>query len=190
MDDDISDLSDTINPKSSQLNADDLAVIPSMTIKVTAVKKGSKEQPIAIEYEGMNEGRPFKPCLTMRRVLFAAWSQDGNKWVGRSMKLYCDPTVKFGGALVGGIRISALSDIKKPIRLLLSTSKAKRSEYNINKLEPYPDKEFNEKHLNWIAAIKEGKMTINEVVEKASALNGPLTDDQIEILKGAINNDS
>jgi hypothetical protein len=188
--DEIADLSDTINPKSQQLNADDLAIIPSMTIKVTGVKRGgSKDQPIVIEFEGM-EGRPFKPCLTMRRVLFAAWTSDGNKWIGRSMKLYCDPNVKFGGEKVGGIRISALSDIDKPIRLLLSTSKSKRSEYNINKLEPYPDKEFNEKHLNWIAAIKEGKMTINEVVEKASALNGPLTDDQIEILKGAINNDS
>lgn len=177
----VENLRDTIAPKSDQLNADDLMETTKI-IKVTAVKRGSSaEQPVSIEYEGM-EGRPYKPCKSMRRVLLAAWSDNGREWVGRSMQLYCDPEVKFGGVKVGGIRISKLSHIEKDMKILLATSRGKRSECSIDKLNFYPEKEFLEKSSAWIAAILAEKLTIEGVIEKASA-TGILTENQINILK-------
>ena len=104
----VASLKDTIVPKSDQLNAEQL-LSGSMTITVTEVKRGSSdEQPVILHYQGDN-GRPYKPCKTMRKVLIFAWGDDGREWVGKTMTLYCDPEVKFGGVKVGGIRISHLS---------------------------------------------------------------------------------
>jgi hypothetical protein len=67
-------LAETIIPKSDQLNADDL-ITGTITVKITAVK-GSNEpqQPVSIHYEGDN-GKPYKPCKSMRRILVSAWGQ-------------------------------------------------------------------------------------------------------------------
>lgn len=184
----VENLRDTIAPKSDQINADDLMGTTKI-IKVTAVKRGSSaEQPVSIEYEGM-EGRPFKPCKSMRRVLLASWGDNGREWVGRSMQLYCDPEVKFGGVKVGGIRISKLSHIEKDLKILLATSRGKRSEFGIEKLNFYPEKEFLEKSSAWIAAILSKKITIEDVIAKASA-TGILTENQINILKSETDKDS
>ena len=163
----VENLRDTIAPKSDQLNADDLFATTKI-IKVTAVKRGSSaDQPVSIEYEGMT-GNPFKPCKSMRRVLIAAWGENGHGWVGRSMNLFCDPEVKFGGVKIGGIRISHLSDIDKDLKVLISTARGKRSEYGISKLSFYPEKEFYENSLAWVSAIKSGKLTVDDVISKAS----------------------
>ena len=78
---DISDLRATIVPKSDQLNSEQLLGGP-MTITVTDVRIGSSdEQPISVHYEGEN-GRPYRPCKTMRKVLIFAWGQDGRSWAG------------------------------------------------------------------------------------------------------------
>lgn len=182
----VENLRDTITPKSDQLNADDL-VATTKIIKVTGVKRGSSaEQPVSIEYEGM-EGRPYKPCKSMRRVLLASWGDDGREWVGRSMQLFCDPEVKFGGVKIGGIRISHLSHINTDLEILLATSRGKRSQYNVGKLEektPLPDKTFNENFDAWVSGIKEGKYTLSQVVVKISKTNS-ITQDQVKKLTEA-----
>lgn len=127
---DAENLRDTIEPKSDQLNYDDLITGP-VTVKITAVKRGSTEQPVAIEIEGM---RPFLPCKSMRRVLITAWGDRGADWVGLRMTLYGDPFVKFGGVAVGGIRISHMDGIDKPLSIKLTTSRSKRSEYVVQPL--------------------------------------------------------
>lgn len=123
---------ETITPKSDQLNADDLIGGP-VTVTVTGVKRGSAEQPVAVELSGY-EGRPYKPCKSMRRVLVALWGDTPKEWVGRSMTLYCDPEVRFGGMRVGGIRISHMSHIDKPTMLLLTATRGKKSEIKIEPL--------------------------------------------------------
>ena len=134
---DISNLSDTIVPKSDQLNADQL-LGGSMTITVTEVRRGqSDDQPVIVHYEG-DEGRPYKPCKTMRKVMIFAWGDDGHAWVGRSMTLYNDPEVKFGGVKVGGIRISHMSHIERDIALSLTSTKGKKQGYTVHKLEIQP----------------------------------------------------
>lgn len=132
----IEDLRSTTLPKSTQLNADQLIVGP-MDLTVTDVRIGPDEkQPIAVHYAN-EAGRPFLPCLTMRRVLLAAWGHDGRDWIGRSLRVFHDPQVRFGGEDVGGVRISHMTDIPgKRIDLKLTASKGKKVLYSIQRMEP------------------------------------------------------
>lgn len=130
---DISNLSGTIVPKSDQLNAEQL-LSGSMTITVTDVRIGNDEQPIVIHYANDN-GRPFKPSKTVRKILIFAWGEDGRAWIGRSMTLYNDQAVRFGGMTVGGIRISHLSHIEREISISLTATKGKKAQHTIHKLE-------------------------------------------------------
>lgn len=131
---DVADLRATIIPKSDQLNAEQLLGGP-MTLTVTEVRtSASDEQPVVIHYEGEN-GRPYKPCKTMRKVLILAWGEDGRQWRGKSMTVYNQPDVKFGGAEVGGIRISHLSDIPKDIQVALTATRGKKAQHIIKRLD-------------------------------------------------------
>lgn len=133
MNNDVSDLSNTIIPKSDQLNADDLIGSPRIIV-VTGVSRGNAESPLVINYEYDN-GRPYKPCKTMRKLLIHAWGSDGNLWIGRAMQLYNDPKVKWAGKEVGGIRISHLSHIDKQIKVNLTATRGKKQEYLITPLQ-------------------------------------------------------
>lgn len=130
---DVSNLSDTIVPKSDQLNSEQLLGGP-ITITVTEVRRGTDDQPVIINYHN-DAGRPFKPCKSMRKVLIFAWGDDGREWIGKSMTLYNNPEVKFGGVKVGGIRISHLSDVERDIAMSLTVTKGKKktsSSRNLN----------------------------------------------------------
>lgn len=130
---DISNLRDTIIPKSDQLNAEQLLSAP-LTILVTDIKRGSgPDQPVIVSYAN-DEGRPYKPCKTCRKILIFAWGDDGSEWIGKRMTLYCDPDIKFGGVKVGGIRISHLSDIERDMAVSLNVTKGKKGEFIIKKL--------------------------------------------------------
>lgn len=128
------DISKTTKPKSDQLNYDDLIGGKKMVIKVTKVSiMGEPDQPIAINFEGDN-GKPYKPCKSMRRVLVNIWGSDGNQYIGRRMTLFGDPNVVFGGAKVGGIRISHLSDMKDTVTMALTATRASRKPYTVQPL--------------------------------------------------------
>lgn len=127
------DLARTIAPKSDQLNADDL-IAGSMTIKVTDVRgNDSAEQPVSISFEG-DDGKPYKPCKSMRRVLVHCWGPDGKTYAGRRMTLYRDDKVAFGGIQVGGIRISHLSHIDRETTMALTATRAKRAPFTVRPL--------------------------------------------------------
>jgi len=128
------DVSETTAPKSDQQNAEDYIGGPR-TVTVEKVTKGSAEQPVEIHLVEF-PGRPFKPSKTVRRILVAAWGKDSTPWAGRRMTLYCDPSVRFGGQEVGGIRVSHLSDIAGRLSLNLTVSKGKRAPHIV---EPLPD---------------------------------------------------
>lgn len=121
------DMTDTIKPKSDQLNADSL-IAGSITINITEVKKQSTEQPIAVHYDG-DDGKPYLPCKQMRRVMVQLWGVDASKYVGRSMTLYRDAKVTWGGAEVGGIRISHMSHINGKQTMSLTATKQSRKPY-------------------------------------------------------------
>lgn len=129
----MTDLSSTILAKSEQLTADDLAPNKTITIKITKVSGVEGEQPIRINYEGDN-GKPYYPGKSMRRVLAHCWGTKGDAYVGRSLTLYRDPTVKFGGLEVGGIRISHMSHIDKTITMALTSSKSNKKPFTVKPL--------------------------------------------------------
>lgn len=130
---DVSDLRGTIVPKSDQLNAEQL-LGGDMTITVTDVRMGNDEQPVIIHYENDN-GRPFKPSKTVRKILIFAWGEDGREWIGKSMTLFNDQSVRFGGMTVGGIRVSHLSDIDREIAISLTATKGKKAQHTIQVLQ-------------------------------------------------------
>lgn len=124
------DMASTIIPKSDQLNADDL-IAGEKTITITGVTiRSGGEQPISIHYEG-DDGKPYKACKSMCRVMVTAWGADSKQYTGRSMTLYRDPTVKWAGMEVGGIRISHMSDIDSKITLALTMTKSNRKPYTV-----------------------------------------------------------
>lgn len=93
------------------------------------VVKGS-EQPVEIHLREY-PGRPFKPGKSMRRVLVAIWGPDSAAYVGRTLTLYGDPGVKFGGQVVGGIRISHMSHMDKPVEVSLTVTRGKRAPFKV-----------------------------------------------------------
>jgi hypothetical protein len=126
------DMSKFVEAKSDQLNADDLLGAPR-TITITSVRGCDGDQPIAIHYQGDN-GKPFKPCKTIRRVLLAIWGRNAAEYVGRSMTLYRDDSVTFGGLNVGGIRISHMSHLEKETVVVVMKTKGKKAGITVKPL--------------------------------------------------------
>lgn len=141
------DMSHVIIPKSDQQNADDFISGPkTFTIEAVQISPGA-EQPIQVKLVG--EQRVWRPCKSMARVLVAAWGPDAKVYNGRSLTLYRDPKVKWGGVEVGGIRVSHLSHIERPLSMALTATKGRRADYTVKPLvadvapirqpEPEPD---------------------------------------------------
>lgn len=119
------DLSAVIVPKSDQINADDLIAGPrTITITEVRVSPGT-EQPVSIFFEG-DGGKPFRPCKSMTRLMVSVWGPDSAKYPGQSMTLYRDPTVKWAGMAVGGIRISHMTGLSSRMEIALTETKGKR----------------------------------------------------------------
>lgn len=142
-------LSESIVPKSDQLNAEDLLAGPR-TVTIERVTAGTSEQPVNVHLVE-TPGRPYRPSKTMRRVMVACWGADAALYVGRRMTLYRDPAVKFGGMAVGGIKISHLSNIDKRTTLALTETRGKRAPHVV---EPLPDAPAPTPSVDWQAEIK------------------------------------
>lgn len=128
----MNDMSAVIQPKSDQINADDFIPGPrTYQIEGVAISPGT-EQPVQIKLVG--EPRVWKPCKSMSRVLVAAWGPDAKVYAGRSLTLYRDPKVKWGGMEVGGIRISHMSHIERDMLLQLTATKGKRAPHVVKPL--------------------------------------------------------
>ena len=169
------DLSHTIAPKSDQMNADDL-ISGNRIITITDVTANDSDQPVSIRFDG-DDGKPYKPCKSMRRVMISIWGKNASDWIGQSIELYRDPNVKYAGQAVGGIRIAKATGIKETKKLMLTVTRSKRAPYNIEPLvmqaQVYPDDKFNRQFAKMETAIKTGKMTHADVIarlEKTAAI--------------------
>jgi hypothetical protein len=130
----MNDMAATIVPKSNQTNADDFITGPrTITVSRVEVRPG-QEQPVSVHYEGDN-GKPYKPCKSMCRVIVQAWGADSANYPGKSMTLYRDEDVTWGGMKVGGIRISHMSHIDRDLAMALSVSKSKRQMVMVKRLQ-------------------------------------------------------
>lgn len=127
------DMRTAIQPKSDQLNADDF-VGGARTVRITGVDIKPGEQPISVHFEGDN-GKPWKPCKTTARLMVAAWGPDASQYKGRSLTLYRDPSVKWAGLEVGGIRISHMSHIDADMIYAATVTKGKRAPIRVKPLK-------------------------------------------------------
>lgn len=119
--------------KSDQLDNVDLLAGPR-DFTIAGVSKGASDQPLNIalvEYD-----RPWRPGLTMRRLLAHMWGKDASAYVGRRVRLYRDPNVTFGKDKTGGTRISHASHIDKTVSVSLPVTKGK---FGLFVVEPLPD---------------------------------------------------
>ena len=113
-----------------QTNADDLLAAPRTILVTDVVETDNAKQPLAVCYEG-DAGKPFLPCLTMRKLIAAIWGAESDKWRNQYMTLYRDPTVKMGPDDVGGVRISHMTGIDKTVSVMLLEKRGKRKTYTI-----------------------------------------------------------
>jgi hypothetical protein len=130
------DITSTLEAKSNQLNTDDLIAGPR-TISITQVAAGNADQPVAISFDG-DQGKPWYPCKSMRRVLVAAWGADASQYIGRRVTLFRDPSVTYGSIQVGGIRVSHLSELDGPLSIALTVTRQKRAPYKVQPLPAAP----------------------------------------------------
>jgi hypothetical protein len=128
-------LKKALEPKSDQLNADDL-ITESKTIKITkvSVNIASQAQKIVIYFEGDN-GKPWKPSKGMGRVMAQIWGGDPDLWVGEQATLYRNSDVIYAGEKVGGIQISHMTKISSRMTILITTAKGKRSSIVIDPIK-------------------------------------------------------
>lgn len=131
------DMSTSIEPRSDQLNADDLIAGPR-TVTIDRVSEGAAEQPFDFHLVE-TPGRAYRPSKTMRRVIVAGWGSDTSVFAGRRLTLYREPTIRFGKDEVGGIRISHMSHIPGPLKLQLTVSRGKRDPFVVQPLPDAPD---------------------------------------------------
>jgi hypothetical protein len=126
------DLTRSIEPNSSQVNADDL-IASDRTVTITGVQAGSAEQPVFVHLQEIPD-RTWRPSKSMRRVLVAAWGPGSSNYVGRRVTLVRNPDIMFGRDKVGGIEISHLSHIDKPLTVALTATRGKRKNFTVQPL--------------------------------------------------------
>lgn len=159
------DLTQAIIARSDQLNAADMVGGPQ-TFTVVDVRRGDSEQPVSIVLAEWPEGRPFKPSKTVLRILVSAWGAESDDWPKDArMTLYRDENVKWAGQAVGGIRVSHLSHIDKPLKVALQESKGKSVLYKVDPLPDKPAEPTPEEAAGQIAAAIKEAATEAEVRE-------------------------
>jgi len=135
------DLTESIAPRSDQINADDLISGP-VTVTVQEVVQGTAEQPVDVRLVEF-PGRAYRPSKSMRRVMVMAWGAEASTYAGRRITLFRNPEITFGRDKVGGIEISHLSHIEKPLTVALTATRGKRKNFTVAPLAaPSPARDF------------------------------------------------
>jgi hypothetical protein len=146
------DLTESIAPKSDQLNADDLISGP-VTVTISEVAKGSPEQPVDVRLVEF-PGRAYRPSKSMRRIMVSAWGPEAAAYSGRRLTLYRNPEITFGKDKVGGIEISHLSDLAKPLTVALTATRGKRKSFTVQPLPDGPKQQSTEIPADVIANVQ------------------------------------
>lgn len=183
----MSDVSFALEAKSDQLNAVDImGAEPVIRVRDVKVQKG--EQPVWIYFDGDNN-RPRKPSKGMLRLLAGAWGRDSKQWIGKYARLYFEPTVKYAGQEVGGIRIRSLSDIDaRGLTFALTINRQKREPYHVPLLvvetAEYPAGRFAKALPVMSEKMRNGEMTLQQVIAQCQK-TGQLTAEQLAQLEQA-----
>lgn len=161
------DLTQSIEPRSDQINSDDLITGP-ITYTIREVIGGKAESPF--DFMLVETERAYRPSKTMRRVIVAGWGPKAEAYAGRRLTIYREPSIKFGGQTVGGIRISAMSHLEKRVEVMLQTSRGKREKFVVDPLpEPTTAERLASLRDEWKTATPERRA---EITAESEALQG------------------
>lgn len=158
------DLSQSIIPKSDQINAEDLLTGPR-TFTIEKVDPGSVEQPVNVHLVEL-PGRPYRPSKSMLRVLVSAWGAESSTYAGRRITLFRNPEIRWGGAAVGGLEISHMSNLSKRLTVSLMVTKGKRKPFSV---DPLPDAAPTRDFLAEAEAANGDKATLRALWTAAKA---------------------
>ena len=125
------DISHTLKANSDQLDAIEL-LGGAQDFTIQSVSENNSDQPLNVCLAEFD--RPWRPGVTMRRLLSSLWGPETDEWIGHRVRLYRDDKVTFGKDKTGGTRISHASHIDKPIVVTLPTSKGKFGEFRVDPL--------------------------------------------------------
>ena len=171
-------LTESIAPKSDQLNADDLMSGP-ITVTIREVAKGTAEQPIdvhLVEYPG----RAYRPSKSMRRVLVSAWGVEGETYAGHRLTLIRNPEITFGREKVGGIEIAAMSHLEKALTVALTSTRGHRKNFTVTPLtEPKP--------RDWKAELEIAGDDLDAILALGNAAKGHATTADLDAIRGRYN---
>ena len=166
----MSDMTDIIAPKSDQINYDNFPAGVTRTIKITRVDVDrGKEQPCSVHFDG-SQGKVYRPSKGMARVMVHIWGKDSAVYVGHSMTLYGDPEVMFGAVKTGGIRISHMTGIQKPVTMALTATRSNRNPFTVKPLVIAADPEIDQEKL-----LNDSDVAANLGMEAYKAFFGALS---------------
>jgi hypothetical protein len=141
------DLTESIAPKSDQLDAIDLISGPR-TFTIERVSTHNAEQPFNFHLAGFP--RVWRPGKSMRRIIVAAWGSSADAYTGKRLTLYCDPSIQFGNDTVGGTRISHMSGIDKALKVPLLIKRGKSALFTVQPLPDAPTPPRDESGRDWL----------------------------------------
>ena len=184
----MADISQALQAKSDQLNAMDIVGCePVITIREVRYNPTAPSQKIWIFYHGDNN-KPWKPSVGMGRILAGGWGVDSDNWIGKSVKIFCEPSVVYAGKEVGGVHIRAMSDIpERGINLMLAVNRSKRVPFHVDFLSmtrpEYPQAKFKAAFDTMVKAMHKGA-TIEQIIAQCQN-TGDLTEAQLKALQEA-----
>ncbi len=157
-----------IKKNTDQLNYEDFLGGVTRIVTIAKVETGRKEAQYDIAIEG--DDRYWRPPATVLKQLVLAYGDEAANWVGKSARLYGDPDVKMKGIKVGGIRVSHLSHIDKPLTASLTTTRGQTGTFTVQPLPAAPtpnpnDAEIAELRAEWMTADDERKAVIEAEVK-------------------------
>jgi hypothetical protein len=158
----MADVSLAIQPKSDQLNYDDVSAGKELVITINQVNVTNSDQPVSIFYNGCGE-KAYKPSKGMTRLISDVWGVETDNWIGKSIALYGDSAVKWAGQEIGGIRIKAFSHIQPAgVSLFVTVSRGRRRKMHIEYMDS-PDQPVTEQDQVWIDAVKADKTVLDQI---------------------------
>ena len=195
----MADITATLQAKSNQLNASDLIGGPAtVTVERVDVNVGA-EQPVSVHLEGM-KGRPYKPSKGMRRILADVWGKESDGWIGKRMTLWRNPDVPWAGVKVGGIWITAMSDMTGPHSTAVRLNSKQAVSHTIQPLPDAPSVDpwqprwaQIEQALRGAGVSGDGPAILKaagELIEAEFTHPQQITDDQARAIHAALNPDA
>ena len=144
-------LTESIAPKSDQLNADDL-MFNAVTVTIRDFTTGTSEQfwnYHLVEFPT----RAYRPSKTMVRLMRRVWGEETDGHLGRRLTLFRNPEIMFGREKVGGIEISHMSHIDKPQTHRLTVARGKTRTFTVTPLADATPTPQDTSGRDWLAEL-------------------------------------